>query len=164
MQLTPHFTLQNVNQNRNGYSDWITEASSQICTFNHISHLLCWPAYVWLHNTLPRLIFHCWDWLLTLLRPGALWKTWHASHPLLHRPCSSLPLTSTSPLPTSPSCLSLIKVKVAQGLLMLQMVAQVLTTPRSRIFLPQTRVTPPFSISLSLHHTLSLSLKMLFLH
>lgn len=87
-------------------------------------------------------------------------------------PPASSPLHSPStlpnlPLPTSPSCVSLIKVKVAQGLLMLQMVAQVLTTLRSRNSLQHTEVIftpPPFSISFTPSYALSFPPKMLFLH
>lgn len=164
MQITPHFTLQILNQDRNGYSDeWLweklkTEGSIQICTFNHVSLLLCRPAYV-ITRHVPQTDFSTAEtdsWCY--LRPGALWKTRHPSHPLFDRPCTPPSPPLNLPLPTSPSCLSLIKVKVVQGLLMLQTVAQVLATPRSRNSLPQTEVTLPLSQSLflSIIHSLFL--------
>lgn len=71
-----------------------------------------------------------------ILVQGALSRPWHASHPLPHRP--STPSSSSSD--TTPSRLSFIKAKVAQGSLMLQMVALVLTTRRLRNSLQQAKV------------------------
>lgn len=70
---------------------------------------------------------------------GALSRPWHASHPLPHHP--STPFSSSSN--TTPSRLSFIKAKVAQGSLMLQMVALVLTTRRLRNSLQQAKVIAP---------------------
>lgn len=84
----------------------------------------------------------------------------------LPSPVSSpvLPFYSSSHEPPPPSCMSFIKAKVAQGLLMLQMVAQVITTLRLRNSLQQTKVifSPLPHLTFSFHLTLSLSSKMLF--
>lgn len=63
--------------------------------FNPIEHLRC----LCYHTTcFPRLIFQCWDGLLMLLLPGALWKTRHAPSPCLITP--ALPFHSSQPPPS----------------------------------------------------------------